>query len=199
MTETDTSRRPLALAIFLIVVGIIGWIAAFALTIERLELLINPQEALSCDFSVLVQCTKNLESAQGSIFGFPNPIIGLGAWIAPIVVGAALLAGATFDRWFWIVFNAGMVFAIGLVGYLISQSIFVLGTLCPWCMVTWLVTIPAFWVVTLRNLREGVFTSNRRVIRVASVAYSWVPTIVLACYILVAALAQVQLDAFNRL
>jgi len=199
VTETDTSRRPLALAIFLIVVGIIGWIAAFALTIERLELLINPQEALSCDFSVLVQCTKNLESAQGSIFGFPNPIIGLGAWIAPIVVGAALLAGATFDRWFWIVFNAGMVFAIGLVGYLISQSIFVLGTLCPWCMVTWLVTIPAFWVVTLRNLREGVFTSNRRVIRVASVAYSWVPTIVLACYILVAALAQVQLDAFNRL
>jgi uncharacterized membrane protein len=199
VTETLMQKRPLILAIFLIVVGVIGWIAAFALTVERLELLINPQEALSCDFSVLVQCTKNLESAQGSIFGFPNPIIGLGAWVAPIVVGAALLAGARFDRWFWIVFNAGFVFAIGLVGYLITQSIFVLGTLCPWCMVTWLVTIPAFWVVTLRNLREGVFTSNPRVVRTASVAYSWVPTIVLACYILVAALAQVQLDAFNRL
>ena len=199
MVQTSTDRRPLALAIFLIVVGVIGWIAAFALTVERLELLMNPQDALSCDFSVLVQCTKNLESAQGSIFGFPNPLIGLGAWIAPIVVGAALLAGARFDRWFWIVFNAGFVFAIGLVGYLVAQSIFVLGTLCPWCMVTWLVTIPAFWVVTLRNLSAGVFTSNPRLVRVASVAYAWVPTIVLACYILIAVLAQVQLDAFNRL
>ena len=199
MVQTSTDRRPLALAIFLIVVGVIGWIAAFALTVERLELLMNPQDALSCDFSVLVQCTKNLESAQGSIFGFPNPLIGLGAWIAPIVVGAGLLAGARFDRWFWIAFNAGFVFAIGLVGYLVAQSIFVLGTLCPWCMVTWLVTIPAFWVVTLRNLSAGVFTSNSRLVRVASVAYAWVPTIVLACYILIAVLAQVQLDAFNRL
>ena len=199
MTETVTHRRPVALAIFLIIAGVIGWIAAFALTMERFELLINPQDALSCDFSVLVQCRKNLESVQGSVFGFPNPLIGLGAWIAPIVVGAALLAGARFDRWFWIAFNAGLVFAIGLVGYLITQSIFVLGTLCPWCMITWLVTIPAFWVVTLRNLSAGVFTAHPRVIRVASVAYAWVPTIVLASYILIAVLAQVQLDAFNRL
>lgn len=199
MTETLTHRRPLALAIFLIVVGVIGWIAAFTLTTERFELLINPQDPLSCDFSVLVQCRVNLESPQGSIFGFPNPLIGLGAWIAPIVVGTALLAGARFDRWFWIAFNAGFVFAICLVGYLVFQSIFVLGTLCIWCMVTWLVTIPAFWVVTLRNLSAGVFTSNPRLVRVASVAYAWVPTIVLACYILIAVLAQVQLDAFNRL
>lgn len=199
MTETETHRRPLALAIFLVVVGVIGWIAAFALTVEKFELLTNPQQALGCDFSVLVQCTKNLESAQGAIFGFPNPLIGLGAWVAPIVVGAALLAGARFDRWFWIAFNTGLVFAIGLVSYLITQSIFVLGTLCPWCMVTWLVTIPAFWVVTLRNLREGVFTAHPGAIRLASVAYSWVPTIVLACYLLVAVLAQVRLDVVNHL
>ena len=199
MTETTPYRRPLALAIFLVVIGVIGWIAAFALTVEKFELLINPQESLSCDFSVLVQCTKNLESAQGSIFGFPNPIIGLGAWVAPIVVGAALLAGARFDRWFWILFNAGFVFAIGLVGYLITQSIFVLGTLCPWCMVTWLVAIPGFWVVTLRNVSAGVFGSNPRVMRVAAALYSWVPTIVLACYLLVAVLAQVRLDVINHI
>ena len=44
--------------------------------------------------------------------------------------------------------------------WLIGQSIFVLGTLCPWCMLVWLVTIPLFWVVTLRNAREGVFGSR---------------------------------------
>jgi uncharacterized membrane protein len=197
--ETSTQKRPVGLAIFLIIVGVIGWIAAFALTIEKFELLINPQEALGCDFSVLVQCTANLESPQGSVFGFPNPIIGLGAWIAPIVVGAALLAGARFDRWFWIAFNAGMLFAIVFVGWLISQSIFVLGTLCPWCMVTWAVTIPAFWVVTLSNLAHGRFINSAQVRRIGSVALSWVPTIVFACYLVIAILAQVRLDVIHHI
>ena len=86
-----------------------------------------------------------------------------------------------------------------LSGYLITQSIFVLGTLCPWCMVTWLVAIPGFWVVTLRNLSAGVFTANPRITRIASGLYSWVPTIVLACYLLVAVLAQVRLDVINHI
>ena len=118
MPETAELKRPIGLAIFLIIAGVIGWIAAFALTVEKFELLINPQEALGCDFSLLVQCRANLESWQGSLFGFPNPIIGLGAWIAPIVVGAALLAGARFDRWFWIAFNVGVLGAIVFVGWL---------------------------------------------------------------------------------
>ena len=40
--------------------------------------------------------SKNLESWQGSLFGFPNPILGLTGWMAPIVVGFAILAGAGF-------------------------------------------------------------------------------------------------------
>ena len=197
MVQTSTDRRPLALAIFLIVAGVVGWIAAFALTVEKFALLTEPQESLGCDFSILVQCSANLNSWQGSLLGFPNPIIGLGAWIAPIVVGAALLAGARFDRWFWITFNVGALAAITFVAWLISQSIFVLGTLCPWCMVTWLAAIPFFWVVTLRNLSSGVFGERPR--GVGEVLYRWVPTITFASYLLVAVLAQVRLDVVNHI
>jgi uncharacterized membrane protein len=73
--------------------------------------------------------------------------------MAPIVVGAAILAGARFARWFWVAFWAGIAFAFAFVIWLISQSIYVLGTLCPWCMVTWLVTIPTFYVVTIHLFR----------------------------------------------
>ena len=197
MVQTSTDKRPLALAIFLIIAGAIGWIAAFALTVEKFALLTDPQESLGCDFSILVQCSANLNSWQGSLLGFPNPIIGLGAWIAPIVVGAALLAGARFDRWFWITFNVGALAAITFVAWLISQSIFVLGTLCPWCMVTWLAAIPFFWVVTLRNLSSGVFGERPR--GVGEVLYRWVPTITFASYLLVAVLAQVRLDVVNHI
>ena len=194
MPET-APRRPVVLAVVLIVFGIVGWIAAFALTVEKFHLLTDPQAEISCDFSVLVQCSKNLTSWQGSLFGFPNPILGLAGWIAPIVVGAALLARARFDRWFWALFNLGLAGAMALVVFLISQSIFVLGTLCPWCMVTWSVTIPAFVLVTLRNMRDGVLPGKR----IGAAAYSWVPAITVILYIVIAVLAQVRLDVLAHL
>jgi len=197
--ETPVAKRPVALGIFFIVAGVIGWYAAFALTIEKFVTLTNPTEALGCDFSVLVQCRANLESWQGSLFGFPNPVIGLAAWIAPIVVGVALLSGARFARWFWVLFNLGVVAALAFVLWLISQSVFVLGTLCPWCMVTWSVTIPLFWALTLYNLREGNIPVPERARRVAGSLYSWVAVITLASYLVVAVVAQLRLDVLGSL
>ena len=199
MPETPVAKRPVALGIFFIVAGVIGWYAAFALTIEKFVTLTNPTEALGCDFSVLVQCRANLESWQGSLFGFPNPVIGLAAWIAPIVVGVALLSGARFARWFWVLFNLGVVAALAFVLWLISQSVFVLGTLCPWCMVTWSVTIPLFWALTLYNLREGTIPVPERARRVAGSLYSWVAVITLASYLVVAVVAQLRLDVLGSL
>ena len=189
----------MGLGIFLIVAGVIGWMAAFALTMEKFHLLEFPDASLSCDFSVLVQCGANLASWQGSVFGFPNPILGLTGWVAPIVVGAALLAGARFDRWFWLLFNAGVAAALVFVIWLISQSIFVLGTLCPWCMVTWAVTIPVFWAVTLRNLAAGTIPASRRIRRAASALNGWIVILTLACYVVVAVLAQLRLDVLATL
>lgn len=199
VTDVDTPKRPIVLAISLIVAGVIGWYAAFALTLEKLHGLAYPGTAAGCDFSLLVQCTKNLDSWQGSLFGFPNPILGLTGWMAPVVVGAALLAGARFARWFWIVFNLGVTFAITLVIFLIYSSIFVLGTLCPWCMITWSVTIPTFFLVTLHNLRSGVIPLPARARAAAQVAYGWVPVIAVICYLVVAVLAQLRLDVINHL
>ena len=199
MPETPASKRPVALAIFLIVAGVVGWYAAFSLTIEKFITLTNPTEALGCDFSVLVQCRANLESWQGSLFGFPNPVIGLAAWIAPVVVGVALLSGARFARWFWVLFNLGAVAALAFVIWLIGQSVFVLGTLCPWCMVTWAVTIPLFWSLTLYNLREGNIPVPARARAIAGSLYSWVAVITLASYVVVAVVAQLRLDVLGSL
>lgn len=198
MSETLTPRRPVVVAIWLVFAGVAGWWAAFSLTMERFHQLANPGSAASCDFSVLVQCSTNLQSIQGSVFGFPNPIIGLAAWIAPIVVGMALLAGARFARWFWVLFWLGFVFALGFVIWLIGQSLFVLATLCPWCMVTWSVVIPSFFVVTLHVLREGVIP-RPRVQEVADRLMAWVPLMTIVSFAVVAVLAQVRLDVLSQL
>ncbi|PPH37171.1 hypothetical protein C5C53_07555 [Rathayibacter sp. AY1E3] len=199
MRDAPTQQRPVVFAVLLIVLGVIGWTAAFALTNDKFAALENPDAGLGCDFSLLVQCSANLNSAQGAVFGFPNPLIGLAAWIAPIVVGLGLLAGARFDRWFWAAFNVGFLLALVFVGWLIATSVFALGTLCPWCMLTWAVVIPGFWLVTLRNLREGVFPVPAGVRRFAGAAYSWVPFITLLCYLLIAVIAQVRLNVLAYL
>jgi uncharacterized membrane protein len=198
MTDvTERTRLPIAFAVFLIIGGVLGWWAAFSLTVDKIAILTDPSTDLDCNISPLVQCGKNLESWQGAVFGFPNPLLGLGGFVAPIAVGVALLAGAHFARWFWIAFNVGVAGAFAFVIWLISQSIFVLGTLCPWCMLVWLVTIPLFWVLTLRNAREGVF--GARLVPVGRAVLPWALPMTVFCYLTVALLAQVQLDLYRAL
>ncbi|WP_241979838.1 vitamin K epoxide reductase family protein [Cryobacterium glaciale] len=187
------------MAIFLIIAGIIAFAAAFALTLDKIHLLEDPNAQLSCSFSVLIGCATNLSSPQGAILGFPNPLIGLAAWSVVITIGMAILAGARFARWFWVGLNVGMLAAITFVIWLIGQSIFVLDVLCPWCMVTWAVTIPAFLAVTLYNFTVGNLPGGASVRRLAEAAYSWMFVITIVCYIVFFIVAQVNMDVVNRL
>lgn len=190
-------RIPIAFAITLIVAGLVGWYAAFALTLDKIAILKDPGARLDCNVSVLVQCGKNLGAWQGSVLGFPNPIIGLACWIAPIMVGISLLAGARFARWFWILFNLGVVGAMAFVVWLVHESIFDLGTLCPWCILTWSIVIPLFLTVTTRNAAAGVF--GARLTGIGRASFRWlVPATVLG-YAIVVILAQLQLDALARI
>jgi uncharacterized membrane protein len=197
MTDAVAPRRPLALAIVLIVTGAVGWYAAFALTLDKIAVLMNPEADLDCNFSVIVQCGVNLGSWQGALLGFPNPLIGLGGFVAPIAVGVGLLAGATYARWFWIAFNVGVAVAFAFCLWLAYQSIFNLGTLCPWCMLVWSMTIPMFWMLTLYNAREGRLGAG--LVRAGDKLYTWVPVITFATYLVIAIVAQVRLDVLATL
>lgn len=194
MTETPALRRPIAMPILLIVTGILGWYSAFALTIDKIKVLQDPQADLDCNLSVLVQCGANLQSWQGSVFGFPNPLIGLGGFVAPIAVGVAIFAGARFARWFWIAFGIGVAGAFAFIIWLMTQSFFSLGTMCPWCMLVWSVTIPLFWTVWLHILSTGIIPLPPKAQRLFAKAYGFVPLITVLSYIAVAITAQVALD-----
>jgi uncharacterized membrane protein len=194
-------RPSLPLAILLVVGGMVGLIAAFALTLDKIAILENPDFVPGCNVSVLVGCSKNLNSEVGSVFGFPNPLLGLMMFPAPLIVGVASIAGVRFPRWFWAVFTLGMAFAIGFVIYLISNSIFnlELRVLCPWCMAVWSVVIPMSLATTLYNLREGAIPLGARVAKVAGALYGWLPILTLVCYVIFLVVAQVNLDLVNNL
>ncbi|WP_194763356.1 vitamin K epoxide reductase family protein [Microbacterium sp. UFMG61] len=192
MSEQRT--RPVVYAVWLIIASVLGWFAAFQLTIDKFIQLENPDADLSCNVSVMIQCGKNLGSWQGEIFGFPNPLIGLTLWTAPLVIGVAILAGARFPRWFWGLFGVGVTFAFGLVCWLIWQSLYApnLGVLCPWCMLTWAVTIPTFFATLVHLARNGTFSRNPKVMDAGAKLMPWVPLATILAYALVILLAQLR-------
>lgn len=199
MPHTASKKPPIGLAVFLIIAAGIGFAAAFALTLDKFTMLQDPSAQLSCNFSVLVGCSTNLGSWQGELFGFPNPLIGVAGWTVLITVGAAILAGARLARWFWLGLNLGVTGALVFVIWLMGQSFFVLDVLCPWCMVTWAVTIPVFLAVTLYNLKTGIIPVPAGVRRVAAGLYSWIFVITIVCYLAAATVAQLEMDFLNRL
>jgi uncharacterized membrane protein len=144
-----------ALPYILLIGGIIGVFCAGMLTVEKIQLLKHPHSQLNCDLNPIVACGPVINKPQASAFGFPNPLIGLVGFAVVATVGGAMLAGATFKRWFWLGLQAGVTFAVGFVTWLQYQTIFNIGALCPFCMAVWAVTIPIFWYTTLYNLREG--------------------------------------------
>jgi uncharacterized membrane protein len=191
-------RAPLAVPILFIITGALGWWAAFNLMLDKIIVLqaqVDGVEAdLDCNFSLLVNCGVNLESWQGSAFGFPNPILGLAGFVAPIAVGVALLAGARFARWFWIAFAVGVAGALAFCIWLMSQSFFELYTLCLWCLLVWSVTIPLFWTLWLFILSRGIIPVAPRAQRFFAKAFTWVPFITVISYVIVALVGQVALD-----
>jgi uncharacterized membrane protein len=135
--------------------GVIGLIASFVISYDKVKLLENPHFQPSCNLNPIISCGNVMQSSQGSAFGFPNPWIGLAAFGALLTIGVAILAGAHFKRWFWVGLQIGTVLGLAFVHWLFFQSVYRIGSLCPYCMAVWVAVITTFWYVLLYNLQQG--------------------------------------------
>lgn len=189
----DDSPRwaTLSLAAALLVTGAIGWFASMILLVERLRSLQNPGATLSCDISPFVSCGVLFDRWQASLLGFPNPILGVAGFVAPIAVAVGLLAGARFGAWYWRLFTIGVLAAWLFVTWLYTQSVYVIGVLCPYCMLVWAVTIPMWWYLLAWGLKHGTLFGNRtRRVGQRLFTFTWV--IVLANYAVIVLTILVQ-------
>lgn len=181
----------LGAAVTSLIAALAGLLAAFSLTVEKLARLNTDGAATSCDVNLLVQCSANLDSWQGSLFGFPNPLIGLIGWPVAITLLILMLSGAKIPKWIMRGLNIGMVGAYAFVLWLMYVSFWQLGTLCPWCMVTWISTITAATLIWTGSFDDGVWSSRKP--KESSIAF-WSPTLIVLQIAIVAAVAQVQLN-----
>lgn len=153
LPETRASIK--VLGWLLTIGGAVGVWASAMLIIERVRVLQDPEYTPSCSFNPVLTCGAVMDSWQGSLFGFPNPVIGVAAFPIVVTAGVVALTGATLPRWFWLGLNAGALGGAAFVTWLFTQTTYYIGALCPYCMVVWVVTIPIFVYTTGYNLSEG--------------------------------------------
>jgi uncharacterized membrane protein len=136
-----------ASALWIVIAGVVGFVAAFTLTVEKIEILINPAYVPSCSINPVLSCGSVMITPQAAAFGFPNPLIGIVAFTVVVVTGVLALAKVSLPQWYWSGLAVGTLLGVGFVHWLIFQSLYRIGALCPYCMVVWAVTIPLLVVV----------------------------------------------------
>lgn len=140
----------------LLVTGVVGWVGSAILVLERLRVYADANYITSCDINPWVSCGTVFQTWQASLFGFPNPLIGIVAFAVIITVAMALFAGARLANWFWWGLQAGVTLGMAFVVWLWSQALFDIYVLCIYCIVVWTAMIPLFVLTTVRNISQGV-------------------------------------------
>ncbi len=162
LKQNFNSKLDKAFGYLLVIGGAIGLYASFALTMDKIELIKNPNFIPNCNINPIISCGSVIKTDQASAFGFPNPFIGLAAFAVLITIGVSLLSGVKYKAWIMKGLMLGSFLGVVFVHWLAFQSLYRINALCPWCMVVWTVTIATFWYSLLYNLRNGVITINSK-------------------------------------
>lgn len=139
----------------MLVSALLSLTASFVLSVDAVVLAADPGAQLACNINAVLSCGTVGASWQASVFGFPNAFLGLIAEPVVITIAVASLGGVRFPRWFMlaaqVVYTLGLVFAY----WLFFQAYFVIGALCPWCLLVTLATTFVFTSMTQWNILEG--------------------------------------------
>lgn len=135
--------------------AILSLIASFVLSYDAIVLARDPNATLGCSINSVLDCAKVGTTWQANVFGFPNAFLGLISEPVVMTIAVASLSGVRFPRWFMFVGNVCYLLGVIFAYWLLYQSTFVIGALCPWCLLVTLSTTFVFTSMTHWNILEG--------------------------------------------
>lgn len=174
------TARSRAIGWILFLGGLGSWFAAFTLAREGYLLAAAGIEP-SCNINPFFSCGNVMESWQARVFfDAPNQLFGVAGYVIPTVVGVALIQGAKFRRWFWHLFTLGMFASWAFLMWLFYQAVFVIGFLCLYCMVVWVIHTIVWWIWLSWAMGHGLLGSAGWLTRLGSstLGYTWLPIVV---------------------
>jgi uncharacterized membrane protein len=169
LSEADSSRlhrlrhHDVAVWVTMLIASLASLVASFVLAVDAITLAKDPHADLGCNINAVISCGTVGTSWQASLLGFPNAYLGLIFEPAVITLCVASLGGVRFPRWFMV--SAQVIYTIALLFayWLFQQAMFVIGALCPWCLLVTLATTLVFFEMTYVNIRDDNLFLPRRV------------------------------------
>lgn len=79
----------------LMIAAVIGIIASFILTYDKIQYLMDPNYEPGCNINPVLSCGSIMSTEQSSLLGVPNTIFGLIGFSMLFVFGLLLAGGAT--------------------------------------------------------------------------------------------------------
>jgi len=146
----------------MLISSILGLTASLVLSIDAIKLAENPDAELSCNVSSTISCGTVGTSWQASLLGFPNSFLGLMFESVVIAFAIAGLAGVRFPRWYMLGMQGVYTIAIAFAYWLFAQAYFVIGAMCPWCLLITVTTLLVFASMTRINILQGNFGDRAR-------------------------------------
>ncbi|HMR50048.1 MAG TPA: vitamin K epoxide reductase family protein [Arachnia sp.] len=139
----------------MLVFAILSLIASFVLSYEAIQIAADPNYVANCTINEIIDCVKVGSTWQANVFGFPNAFLGLIAEPVVMTIAVASLCFTRFPKWF--MFTANAIYLLGVIFayWLLFQSTFVIGALCPWCLLVTVSTTFVFFSMTYWNILEG--------------------------------------------
>lgn len=173
----------------MLLAGISGFMASFILTIDKFKVLKDSGFTPSCSINETLNCKSVMLSDQAEVFGFPNSLIGIATFAMMLVIAVALFYEIRFPRLFWQLLLAGTTLAVIFCHWLAYQTTFIIGALCPNCMVAWVATLLVL-SVGIRELlelkKESANDENERLV-IETIAKWMLPLHILWATLLVGA------------
>lgn len=133
----------------------VGLLCSLILSVEKIHLLENPDQTLSCSINALLNCATVMNTPEASLLGFPNSFIGMMAYAAILAVAVAELLGTRHTKPFMLLFQLGVAVEILFAYWLFFDSVYIIQVLCPLCLFVTFSSTMIFAAVTRYNILEN--------------------------------------------
>jgi uncharacterized membrane protein len=139
----------------LLIGSLVGLLAAFQLTYDKLHVLADKDYHPACNINPILSCESVMMTPQANLFGMPNTIFGIAGFSVLAALAVLLLMGVELPKKVWLGLQLGVMAGLAFALYLFFQGVYRINAICPYCFLIWISMPPVFWYTTLYNTQQG--------------------------------------------
>ena len=143
------------LAIIICFFAFTGFVSAFVLTVEKFEVLRNPNAELACNINSVFNCGTVMKSPYAEVFGIPWSLLGVAGYPAAILTGLIYIDRKKTNRILTYLVTLPPLGAFILSSYFMWVTAYVIGAFCPWCVLSAISSTNIFFALLTIQIQEN--------------------------------------------